>query len=63
VNVASRFEAATKAYGVPVLVSAATRALVADGFEFTSQSALTIRGKVEPMPCFVPLRRRPPGLA
>src|SRR5262245_15714962 len=62
VNVASRFENATKARAVPVLVSEATRARVTDGFEFTPGSPITIRGKVEPMQCYVPLRRDPRGV-
>jgi len=53
VNVASRIESLTKERGVPVLVTEATRA-AAVGFEWSSATHVSIRGKAAPIATFVP---------
>jgi len=66
VNVAARIEGLTKAAGVPVLVSAATRARAGAGYAFRAFEPMGIRGKTEPMATFAPsrdLEARSPGKA
>ena len=58
VNVASRIEGLTKQVGSPVLVSKATRDLVGESVEWTAVPALTVKGKIDKLECFVPSRRR-----
>ena len=56
VNVAARIEGLTKAAGVPVLVSAATRARAGAGYTFQPFEPMSVRGKAEPMATFAPAR-------
>ncbi len=56
VNVAARIEGLTKTVGVPLLVSAATRAHAGAGYAFHQFEPLGIRGKSEPMATFAPSR-------
>jgi adenylate cyclase len=56
VNVASRIEGLTKSAGVPVLVSAATRAQAGARYAFQPFDPKPIRGKTEPMAIFAPTR-------
>jgi adenylate cyclase len=66
VNVAARIEGLTKAAGVPVLVSAATRARAGAGYTFKPFEPMSVRGKAEPMATFAPSRdiaARTPGKA
>jgi adenylate cyclase len=56
VNVASRIEGLTKLAGVPLLVSAATRAQAAARYQFQPFAPMSIRGKTEPMAIFAPAR-------
>jgi adenylate cyclase len=55
VNVASRIEQLTKEVGRPVLVSAATRERVGDGWRFEEAGTLAIRGRREPVQCLAPV--------
>jgi len=64
VNVAARIEGLTKEAGVPVLVSAATRARAGAGYTFRALEPMSVRGKSEPMATFAPSRdmaARTPG--
>ena len=66
VNVAARIEGLTKAAGVPVLVSAATRSRAGAGYTFRPFEPMSVRGKSEPMATFAPsrdLEARSPGKA
>jgi len=66
VNVAARIEGLTKTAGVPVLVSAATRARAGAGYTFRAFEPMSVRGKPEPMATFAPSRditARTPGKA
>ncbi len=56
VNVAARIEGLTKTAGVPVLVSAATRARAGAGYTFRAFEPMSVRGKAEPMATFAPSR-------
>jgi adenylate cyclase len=56
VNVAARIEGLTKTAGVPVLVSAATRARAGAGYTFRPFEPMSVRGKSEPMATFAPAR-------
>jgi adenylate cyclase len=56
VNVASRIEGLTKAAGVPLLVSEATRAQAGTRYAFRPFEPMSIRGKSEPMAIFAPSR-------
>jgi adenylate cyclase len=56
VNVASRIEGLTKTAGVPLLVSAATRAQAGTRYTFRPFEPMNIRGKSEPMAIFAPAR-------
>ena len=56
VNVAARIEGLTKVAGVPVLVSAATRARASAGYTFRPFEPMNVRGKSEPMATFAPAR-------
>jgi adenylate cyclase len=58
VNVASRIEGLTKQVGSPVLVSKATRVAAGELVEWTAVPALAVKGKVEKVECFVPMRKR-----
>ena len=60
VNVASRIEGLTKSAGVPVLVSAATRAHAGARYTFHPFAPMSIRGKSEPMEIFAPERQAGP---
>ena len=55
VNVASRVEQLTKEENVPILVSEETRRRVDDSLRFSAARALTVRGKKEPIRCYVPI--------
>lgn len=52
VNLASRVEGATKAFGVPVLITGATRALVGDGFATRRLCQVRVVGIKEPVDLF-----------
>src|SRR6185369_10905386 len=56
VNVASRIEGLTKAAGVPILVSAETRARAGAGYTFRPFEPMSVRGKAEPLEIFAPGR-------
>lgn len=56
VNLASRVEGLTKEHGVPVLVTAPTRAAAGEGFGWRPMAAVAVRGKQEPVPTFAPQR-------
>jgi adenylate cyclase len=58
VNVASRIEGLTKTVGTPVLVSKATRDQAAPDFEWQAVPPVAVKGKAEPIECFIP---RPSG--
>jgi adenylate cyclase len=60
VNVASRIEGLTKTVGTPVLVSKATREQVAPDFEWQAVPPAPVKGKAEPIECFIPTPSRPP---
>jgi adenylate cyclase len=60
VNVASRIEGLTKSVGTPVLVSKATRDQAAPGFEWQPVPPVAVKGKAEPVECFIPAPSRPP---
>jgi adenylate cyclase len=59
VNVASRMVGLTKSAGVPLLVSAATRARVGDRLGWRAFEPLPVRGKSEPLSTFAPVDRAP----
>jgi len=59
VNVASRIEGLTKAAGVPLLVSEATRARAGAGYAYQPFQPMSIRGKAEPLAVFAPSRVGP----
>ncbi len=61
VNLGSRLEGLTKTYGVDIVVSAATVALVPD-FAFRELDRVRVKGKLEPVAIFEPLGPRE-GLA
>ncbi len=64
VNVAARMERLTKVHDVPVLMSDATRGLVADAFAVREVGLATIPGKRLALRCWTPLAGRvPPRLA
>ena len=54
VNVASRIEQLTKVHGVPILVSEETRRGVGDGIAFASVGATQVKGRAQPVDCWVP---------
>jgi adenylate cyclase len=54
VNVASRIEQLTKVHGVPILVSEETRRNVGDGIAFASVGATQVKGRAQPVDCWVP---------
>ena len=54
VNVAARIEQLTKETGRPVLVSAATRERVGEGWRWEAAGLLAIRGREAPVQCFSP---------
>lgn len=70
VNLASRIEALTKDFQVPVLVSGATRSQTGDRFAWRPSAMTAVRGRVEPVTVWVPqldagderalVRTRPP---
>ncbi len=57
VNLASRIEGLTKQHGVPILTSAQTRHAAGDKFDWTGLGALSVKGKLIPVPTFIPHRR------
>jgi adenylate cyclase len=59
VNVVSRMVGLTKSAGVPLLVSAATRARVGDRLGWRAFEPLPVRGKSEPLSTFAPVDRAP----
>jgi adenylate cyclase len=58
VNVASRIEGLTKEHRVDLLVSAACREQAMSSFDWVEAPTVPIRGKSEPVPTFVPSRRK-----
>ena len=56
VNVASRIEQLTKVHGVPILVSEETRRGVGDGIAFASVGSTQVKGRAQPVDCWVPAR-------
>jgi adenylate cyclase len=54
VNLASRIEGLTKQFGVPLLVSEATRDLVGDAFGWEATGTVPVKGKSEPVSTYVP---------
>jgi len=54
VNLASRLESVTKEYGVPIIVSEATRVLTAD-IEYRMLDRITVKGKQEAVTIHTPL--------
>jgi adenylate cyclase len=56
VNVAARIEQLTKTLGVPVLVSASTRAQADGAFAFRPAGVVAVKGKAAPLETFVPSR-------
>ena len=63
VNFASRVEALTKEHGVTLLCSEATRAAAGDGWVWTGQPAVVVRGRASPVVTHVPVLAAsdPPG--
>jgi adenylate cyclase len=61
VNVASRIEGLTKQVGAAILVSKATRDQTAGGFEWQAVPPVPVKGKTEPIECFIPTPSLPPG--
>jgi adenylate cyclase len=61
VNVASRIEGLTKTVGTPVLVSKATREQTAADFAWQPVPPVAVKGKAEPVECFIPAPARPPA--
>ena len=60
VNIASRLEAATKQYGVPILISGELYSLLSDKVkEFTREvDTVTVKGSVKPLQLFtVPIQQ------
>ena len=57
VNLASRIEGLTKVHGEPLLVSEATRARIAEGFDWREAPAVTVKGKKDPVRTFIPKPR------
>lgn len=55
VNVAARIEELTKLYDARVLVSEETRRRVGEHVLFTFAGSARVKGKAEPVPCYVPL--------
>ncbi len=55
VNLASRVEGQTRETGDPVLITAATRALLSETIEVESRGAMTVRGYEHPIELFAPL--------
>jgi adenylate cyclase len=55
VNVAARIEQLTKVHDVPILLSEETRRGVADGLAFASVGAVTVKGRAQPVACWVPV--------
>jgi len=58
VNVASRIEALTKTDGLPILVSEETRRHVGDALSFSAHGLARVKGKAEPIACYVPVDER-----
>ena len=56
VNLTSRLEGLTGAYGVPVIVSGAVRELCGEDFTFTLVDSVTVKGKTLPVDIYEPLR-------
>lgn len=56
VNLTSRLESLTATYGVPVIVSEATRDLCGDAFAFVMLDTVTVKGKTKPVNFYAPLR-------
>jgi adenylate cyclase len=54
VNVAARIEELTKVHGAGVLVSEATRRRVGNAIAFRAAEPVTVKGKAEPVPSYVP---------
>ena len=54
VNVAARIEQLTKVHGVPILVSDETRRGAGAGISFASVGATQVRGRAQPVSCWVP---------
>lgn len=52
VNLASRLEARTKAYGVPILISGKTRYALSGGFVCRRMDRLRVKGKAKPVEIF-----------
>jgi adenylate cyclase len=57
VNVASRIEGLTKSVGTTVLVSKSTREQAAEAFEWKAVPPVPVKGKAEPVECFIPSAR------
>jgi adenylate cyclase len=57
VNLASRLESLCPQYGVPVIVSEATRAQCGDHFAFRFLDTLRVKGKQQPVSIYQPLAR------
>jgi class 3 adenylate cyclase len=49
VNVAARVQELTKAYDVPILASAETRAAAGDGFGFRAVATTEVAGRTQPV--------------
>ena len=58
VNTASRIEGLTKTHGRVVLVTAETRARVEALYDWDAAPPVPVKGKVEPLATFTPVRRR-----
>lgn len=56
VNLTSRLEGLTGAYGVPVIVSGAVREACGEAFAFTLIDSVTVKGKSLPVDIYEPLR-------
>ena len=56
VNLASRLEGLTGAYGVPTLVSEVVRELCGEAFAFTLIDTVTVKGKTRPVHVYEPMR-------
>jgi class 3 adenylate cyclase len=61
VNVASRIEGLTKEAGAPILVSAATRERIQDGFAFAPAAPMSVKGKAAPVQTYIPSAAPGPG--
>jgi len=58
VNLASRIEGLTKQQGTPLLVSARTRELAGESFQWAAGTTVPVKGKAEPVSTFSPAPSR-----